>query len=551
MKVLKTNQEKIENDLKTINDYLIKNKNDESLKEEISLISKNVNDYKDVLKLLKQIEEKLQNNSLNEKTLQDSFTKVKKEFDEIKILFDSKDKEYKELEIQTSSFNQKEANNRDRLKSIEKLITSIDEYKRLLEFILKEENIISSSKDESKIIKTNIEEKTKLINEIQTHIQTLNDKRKAELLIAKYESDRVNLKEGEECFLCGSKEHPFVDHKISINIDETISIIAQKKQIFDEENKALRTFELNLSKLETKVESSTLELNKLLKNKEEIEQVFSSLNFILMDDSKTNLEEEKQLLEKELRNIVKIRDEKEKVLAQRDNLQKELNTKQTLVLQNEQELYKLKSLIEQLQNEQIQNTSKKQSLEEELSKVYTKYELIFDEKFEENFRAIVVKKDSFIKNETSKKELDTKLQGLSVQLKELDTKIISIESSLKTDAEQLSKISNETTELQTQSKAILDVSDLNIFEKEITAKFNTINEKYNSLSKELVNLNSRNESVNTQIIELNQKQINDNTKLEETKQNFNCALIENSFTSKEEFEKALLPKELREELVKH
>lgn len=548
LNVLKTNQEKIDNELKTINDYLIKNKNDESLKEEISLISKNLNDYKNVLKLLKQIEEKLQNNSVNEKTLQDSFTKAKKEFDEIKVLFDSKDKEYKELEIQTSNFNQKESNNRDRLKSIDKLITSIDEYKRLLESILKEENIISSSKDESKIIKTNIEEKTKLIIEIQNHIQTLNDKREAELLIAKYESDRVNLKEGEECFLCGSKEHPFVDHKISINVDETTSIIAQKKQIFDEENRALRIIELNLSKLETKVESSTLELNKLLKNKEDIEQVFSSLNFILTDDSKINLEEEKQLLEEELQNIIKTRDEKEKVLAQRDNLQKELNTKQTLVSQNEQELYKLKSSIEQLENEQTQNISKKQSLEEELSKVYSKYELIFDEKFEENFRILVAKKDSFIKNETLKKELDIKLQGLTIQLKEIDTKIISIESSLKTDAEQLSKISTETIELQTQSKAILDVSDLNIFEKEITSKFNTINEKYNSLSKELVNLNSKNESLNTQIIELNQRLIDNSTKLEETKQNFNKALIENSFSSKEEFEKALLPKELREEL---
>ncbi|MCT7406637.1 AAA family ATPase [Aliarcobacter cryaerophilus] len=549
LNVLKTNQQKIENELKTINDYLIKNKNDESLKEEISLISKNLNDYKDVLKLLNQIEEKLQNNNLDKKTLQESFTKAKKEFDEIKVLFDAKDKEYKELELQTSNFNQKETNNRDRLKSIEKLIISIDEYKRLLESILKEENIISSSKDESKTIKTNIEEKTKLINEIQTHIQTLNDKREAELLIAKYESDRANLKEGEECFLCGSKEHPFVDHKININADETTSIIAQKKQIFDEENKALRTIELNLSKLETKIESSTLELNKLSKNKEEIEQLFSSLNFVLTDDSKTNLEEEKQLLEEELKNIIKTRDEKEKVLAQRDNLQRELNTKQTSVSQNEQELYKLKSSIEQLQNEQTQNISKKQSLEEELSKVYSKYELIFDEKFEENFRTIVSKKDSFIKNEISKKELDIKLQSLIVQLKELDTKIISIESSLKTDAEQLFQISNETIELQTQSKAILDISDLNIFEKEITAKFNAISEKYNSLSKELVNLNSKNESLNTQIKELNQKQINDNTKLGEAKQNFNKALVENSFSSKEEFEKALLSKEQREELA--
>ena len=90
--------------------------------------------------------------------------------------------------------------------------------------------------------------------------------------------------------------------------------------------------------------------------------------------------------------------------------------------------------------------------------------------------------------------------------------------------------------------------DLNIFEKEITNKFNVISEKYNSLAKELININSKNESVNTQIIELNQKQINDNTKLEETKQNFNKALVENSFSSKEEFEKALLSKELREEL---
>ena len=150
----------------------------------------------------------------------------------------------------------------------------------------------------------------------------------AHFLAAKYESDRANLKEGEECFLCGSKEHPFVNHKININADETTSIIAQKKQIFDEENKALRIIELNLSKLETKIESSILELKKLSKNKEEIEQVFSLLNFILTDDSKINLEEEKQLLEEELKNIIKTRDEKEKVLAQRDNLQKELNTNQ-------------------------------------------------------------------------------------------------------------------------------------------------------------------------------------------------------------------------------
>ena len=92
------------------------------------------------------------------------------------------------------------------------------------------------------------------------------------------------------------------------------------------------------------------------------------------------------------------------------------------------------------------------------------------------------------------------------------------------------------------------MEDIDSFEKNITARFNTISEKYNTLSKELVNLTSKDESLNTQIKELNQQQINDNIKLQQTKQNFNNALTENSFSSKEEFEKALLSKELREEL---
>ena len=49
---------------------------------------------------------------------------------------------------------------------------------------------------------------------------------------------------------------------------------------------------------------------------------------------------------------------------------------------------------------------------------------------------------------------------------------------------------------------------------------------------------------------INQKQINDNIKLETLMQDFNNILTENSFTSKEEFEKALLPLENKKEAFK-
>ena len=497
---IEVTQKSIKNELKTIDDYLVSNKNDGLLKEEISLISKNVNDYK-------------------------------------------------ELEIQSSNFNKKEQENRDRIRDIEKLIFCIKEHTKLIENISKEKNIIDSSNEEVAILKTNIEEKTKLIDELQILIQTLNEKKEAQLLIAKYEKDRENLKENQECFLCGSKEHPFVNHKIDVNTDETTTLINGKKQKFDEENKNLRKLELDLSVLETNIKNSTLEKDKLSKNIEEIELVFASFNFILEDDSKISLEEEKQTLEEELKNIIKIREEKESILVQKDTFQKELNEKQILVSQKENELYKLKTTREQLESEQIQNMFKKQALEEELTRVYNKYGLPFNETYEHKFKTLLIKKDGFMLNESLKKEFEIKLQNFVLQQTEFETKITAIEKSLKTDEEQLSKLSEETKELQTQSKNILPISDLDNFEKSITNKFNTISEKYNTLSKELVNLTSKDESLTTQIKELILKQNSDKTKIETIKQEFEKALIENGFSSKEEFEKALLPKEQKEELT--
>lgn len=539
---------KIQKELTTIQNYLATNKDDESLKEEIPLISKNINDYKDLLKQLKECEAKLQSSMNSEKSLSTEHTKVKEEFIQTKVSYEQSDKEYKELEHKTTSSNKKEQENRDRLKAIDKLQNSIDEYKKIEETILKEQEIVNSTNKELKSKSLEIEEKTKLIQELQTHIQTLNEKKDAQLLIAKYENDRQKLNDGEECYLCGSKEHPYINHKVSINTDETIQLIEQKKKVLDEENKLLRAYEITLSKLEEKLNTSTLEIKKQSETKISIEAIFTTYNFTLKDESKTGLEEEKHLLEKELEDMVKQREQKELLLARRESLQKELNTKQTLLSNKEQEIYKLKTTIEQLQTDKMQNSTKQQELQNELSKLYTKYKLVFDESFEDNFRLLVDKKDQFIKNESLKKECDTKLQTIAVELKEFETKISSKETNFKEQNEQLQSLIQELKELEQKSKVILDIQDIDTFEKEITNSFNTISENYNNLSKELVNLSSKDESLTKQIKDLVEKQSADSIKLEELKQSFEKSLKENDFISNEEFEKALLSKDQREEL---
>ncbi|MFP4486385.1 MAG: AAA family ATPase [Campylobacterales bacterium] len=383
LKEQKNKEQEIKKQQDSINTYLTTHKEDELLKEEIPLISKNINDYKDLLQQLKETESKLNNSLTSEKNISLEHSNIKEEYQKVKTAYEQSDKEYKELETKTTSSNKKEQENRDRLKVIEKLQSSIDEYEKIEKNILQEKEVISLTKKELESQSLKILEKTILIQELQTHLQTLNEKKDAQLLIAKYENDRQKLKEGDECYLCGSKEHPYINNELALNTDETLEKIEQKKKTLEEENQLLRTYEIALSKLEEKSNTSTLEIKKLSESKSLLEVIFSSNSFTMKDESQTELEEEKLLLEKNLEELVKQREEKELYLAKRESLLKELNEKQTLLSNKEQELYKLKTTIEQLKTDKKQYSAKIQQLKDELKKVYTRYKLVFDEKYED------------------------------------------------------------------------------------------------------------------------------------------------------------------------
>ena len=545
---IKLNQTHIQTDLKKVIDYLIENAKDESLKEEMVLVVKYIKDYKDETELLKQIETNLKDITSIEFNSNQEFLKLQKEFENIKQELHSKEEEYKKLELKTENLNQKESHCNSRLKDIYRLLFLINESNKLKELSSKEIENVTHYNKKIEEIKSKIDEKNRLLKEVSNHIQTLNEKKDAQLLISKYESDRKNLKNGEECFLCGSKEHPFLDHKLSISLDETTTLINEKNQFLKEESLVLRGLELDVSKLETKIESSTSQIEITLNNLDEIESEFHTFHFRLENDSKVNLEEEQYTLEEGLKNLLKLKDEKDLLFVQKEKFQKEVSQKQTILSLKEQELYKLKTTKEQYLSEKDQNIFKKRVLKDELSKIYLKFGIVFDRDFEEKFKILVSKKEDFIQNETKKKELESNLQTLVVKVKEFETKITSLCTNLKRDEDELKIQIEQKDDLQAQSKTILDVTDFDAFEKTIRDSFNFISEKYTNLSKELVNLNAQDESLNKQRKELISKQDSDKIKIEELKQEFEKALGINGFASTDEFKKAFLPKEQRDEL---
>lgn len=414
-----------------------------NLKQEIASL------FKIDLKALIQDETLIKRNNDDQTS---AINQLKKELEDILV-------EFKTIEDKSSNLNAKESQIRLKLKQIEELLKTINEYEKVSQNIQNEQNQINelekqiNSQDNMNI------EKSKLIFQIKENLQTLKEKKDRELLIKNYEEDRKKLKNGNECFLCGSKEHPYINQVLNIDVDTTIIKIKEQEEFLNKESNELKQNEINLAKLSSKIESSTFELQKLQSAKTLIEEFFTSCNFQIKVNSKTILEEQKLQYEQELKELITLRDEKDRLFVKKESSQNNLNHK-------EQEQLKINNLINSL-------------------------------------------------NELQKEQI--------ILIQDIQT-------------------------LHTKSKIILDIENLDIFEKEIIKRFDDISEKHTVLVKKLITLSSKNESLKTQIEELILKQTVDKTKIEAIKQEFEKALIENNFSSKEEFEKALLSKELREEL---
>ncbi|TLP35516.1 SbcC/MukB-like Walker B domain-containing protein [Arcobacter arenosus] len=369
--------------------------------------------------------------------------------------------QYKVYEEQTKDINTKENNTRAKLKEIESLLKALEDYEKLNQELNQEQANIKEYNSQIEV-QTNLNnEKTKLIKQIQETLSTLKQTREKELLIKNYEQDRAKLKDGEECFLCGSKEHPYINHNINIDIDKTTQKIKEQENYLQEQNKELNQAQINLGKLSTKLENSNLNLQKQQTTKTQIEEFFQANSFKIEQDSKANLQEQNQINEAKLKEYVLLREQKEKLQAQKENQQTVVNN----YVQKEQQIKSNIKAIEELKQEQ--------------------------------------------------KALNKELQ-----------------------------------ELQTKSKSILDVPNLDEFEQTIQKSLDSVSKHYNDLQTYLSSLKTKDEETTKQIEQLELKQTEDNQTLELLTQKFNKALEEYGFNSYEEFEKAKLEKEQFETLTK-
>lgn len=546
---IKEEFETIEKQLNTTKEYLEENKTDESLIESLPLISKNIKEVEDENSTLKELlsnKETIDKKELEQKTIHD---KLDLEVKELKAKYDSHEKEYKELESNSSDDTKKEEELSANSKRIESLQTSLKEYESLIKKIKDEEQSLELNTKEHEHLTSRINTKQSLIDELIEHIITLREKRESELLIKKYEDDRSKLEEGEQCFLCGSKEHPFVENHVVSKVDETSTLINEKDNVLKKLERELKSLNSNLIKAEVKIQSSTLEADILKKQKDSILEVFKTQSHELNDNTKLNLEEELQSINDSLKSIVKTREEKEKLLKQRDTSNTNFTSKQKEFLDIEKKLTQTISSKEQNSKDESKSNEKISSLKEQLSSQYKEYNIVFDiDTYIDVAKTLEDRKTTYQSNESKNKEYESKLNQISINKKENETKLSSLESELKTDTKNKDEYISSVGELKTKSIKVLNVADLNTYELEVNNTLKQVQEKEQNLNQELTALKTKDEELKKQEKILKEKLISSKQTLEELKVKVQSELKNNNFESIESFIKAILSKEQREGL---
>jgi len=544
-------RERLEQRLTTIEQYLQEFEKYGSIKEKLPIIAKSIEEHRRVVEQLEQSKKSYSTSQQIEQSCSRELATIQELVTQLRESHANISAQYQEIEERTQPHHKREEQIRERLQAIDVLSRAVESYEESQATISTESKTLTQIEDDSRVLLQNIEAKRSLIQEIEQHISTLRSQKEMELLLSKYESDRAKLKEGEPCYLCGSREHPYITQRPSIKRDETDRKIEEKERELAEQNRKLKTLELSHSKQESQAEASKIEVEKQKHQMESQQLLFERYSFVVRSDSKVELAEEQESLSRELKVIIESREQKERLSREKEQSQKALDSQKALLASKEQERFKEHTRGEQLQREITKSQKRVEELESELESYFDLYGLKLDSGLDANYATLQKEKRLFEQSESKRRELESQLQKLTLAIKEQEISRASHLARAKEAKAKLSLTNEAISTLKQESRAILEVEDIDLFERESTERYNRFIESHNKLSQELARVDATIVSLEGQREASVKKQAEDSAKLATLEHKLSLSLEKSGFASIDRFVEARLEREERVQLAAH
>ena len=541
--------DKIKRELEEKAQYLQENIKYEKLIESLTLIEQNVKDYAKEQTTFTEITQKkevLKTSILHKKNI---FADISTEVKALNKLYDKHVEKYRTIEELSKNDSKNELSLRDELKNIEKLLNSYQDFKTLNINKEKEsQDIVSNQQEQTNLIASS-KQMVAHINDIKELLQTLRVQKENELLIKNYEEDRGHLKDGQPCFLCGSKEHPYASKRIEINIETTTSKLIEKENQVTLKEEELHHTKIKLSKVESKIESSTLELEKIDNHIKSIKALFKSAKITFDEQSEITLKEKIETINQNLNEIINRRDEKDRLLVLKDVAAKNLKLKEDDSNLCEKQLAIFEKNDKQLTLDKQLCVKNLATLKEYLTSQWFVYGLEFcNDKFVQQYQQLSDKKEMYTGTKALYKELESKINSYEIDKKGLEVKLSSIKKDIEDTKTSDQTIQATITKLKEDLLSILNVVNIDLYETQINDNFKQTQQKEQLLSDEQNRLNTTIQSLQNQEEILKEKLKKNRVNFMELEQKLTAELEQNSFKDTSEYEKYTMSKEEREKL---
>ena len=372
---------------------------------------------------------------------------------------------------------------REEIKERENLLKNLEEYQKIEDSIEDEKQNKKEFKNRLYKLESNIEYKNSILEELEKHLKTLKEKEKRELLIIKYENDRKRLKDGEECFLCGSKTHPFIKHSLNIDIYKSKKEIRDKESEIKSLNREVKEIEKEISRLEVNLYNSLTTLQKSITQKESIELLFHSNNLKISPALKIELDNERDSFEKELQEIESLKAKREEYFKLQNRIKRELNRIEYKRKKISDEVIYLKSKIDakDIQFKELQEKNRISILK--LQEI--------EEKFKRELEKQNFTEEQFLNAKLPQKEFE-KLERECREIEENFRKIETLKNSTKEKLE-IERALNLT------DKSINEVKEIKI---EIREEIDKTQKEIGSLEQEIIRDRENRENYQEKIKEL-------------------------------------------------
>ncbi len=490
-----------------------------------------------------------------------------------KELLDLKNAAIEKISKAIISLNEQlsENNLSDLLAKKEKASAIKDKWQQLKSFVKqieKENKDLEKAQTQKKLLSTQLATIKKEIEtkfkEIKTHeklVEIAQKNYELEKSISKYEDDRHNLKAGEPCGLCGSKEHPFAEHLDTEG--ESKSLFELNK--FSKELENSKNNKSELDKKEVKIATSIENFSQqIVALNSDLKEIQSNANQLNLDNKLPNADRieielnqstaQLAALDGKIKSAQQLQSKKDELSDQFKAQNQSIEALKTLDVTLVEKIKNLKSEIESKQKSIDELTKTCADLEGGLKTKLSRfnYELPSIENTTSFIQEVEAKVSKF---NTTQKNLD----ALKSEIKVCNTRIENIDKQIK-NAEQDKNKLTETIKESDEVAAKLQAERIAILPSEISVKSKRTSlqlvctqlaNKLESSKKELqqhLDIQTEKEALKIENIK---EQTAFNTEFTTLKSSLDTKIAESEFASKEAIEKALLNIEEKQKYAKN